>query len=146
MSNLITEKIAVLGAIDPDAYGTGTQGTGWVDMSKFDQVGFVVMAGDLGSSGTIDFKLEQAKDSSGTGAKDITDKAITQLTQAGTDSDKQSIVVLKAAELDEGYHFVRGVMTVGVAGSDAGALVLGADPRYMPASNFDAASVDEIVF
>jgi len=146
MPNLITEKIAVLGAIDPDAYGTGTQGSGWVDMKQFDQLGFVLMVGDFETSATVDFKLQQAKNSSGSGAKDITGKAITQLTDAGTDDNKQAVVVVKAAELDDGYRFVRGYMTVGVDAVDAGVLVLGADPRYMPASNFDVATVDEIVF
>jgi len=146
MPNLITEKIAVLGAIDPDAYGTGTQGSGWVDMKQFDQLGFVLMVGDFEASATVDFKLQQAKNSSGSGAKDITGKAITQLTDAGTDDNKQAVVVVKAAELDDGYRFVRGYMTVGVDAVDAGVLVLGADPRYMPASNFDVATVDEIVF
>jgi hypothetical protein len=146
MPKLITEKIAVLGAIDPDAYSTGTEATGWVDMKLFDQLGFVVMVGTLGSGATVDFKLEQATDSSASGKKDITGKAITPLTDAGTDGDKQAIVVVKAAELDEGYRFVRGYMTVAVGAADAGVLVLGADPRYMPASNFDVATVDEIVF
>ncbi len=146
MATLFTEKIAVLGAIDPDAYGTGTQGTAWVDMKQFDQLAFVVQVGEFQSGATVDFKLQQATNSSGADAKDITDKAITQLTEAGTDGDKQVIVMVKAPQLDDGYRFVRGVMTISVDSVDSGVLVLGADPRYMPASDFDVASVDEIVY
>jgi hypothetical protein len=147
MENLFTEKIAVLGTIDPDAYGTGTQGTDWVDMSKFKSLGFVVMAGTLGSSATIDFKVQEATSAAGAGAQDITGKSITQLTEAGTDSDKQAVVNVKAEELDiaDGYRYVRGVLTIGVATSDGGVVVLGTDPRFMPASDFDLSSVDEIV-
>jgi hypothetical protein len=147
MEGLMTEKLAVVAAIDPDAYGTGTQGTDWADMEKFGQVMFVVMAGALGSSATLDFKVQEATDSSGTGAQDISGKSITQLTDAGTDSDKQAIVNVIAEELDraDGYRYVRGLLTVGTATSDAGVLVLAGDPRFLPASDFDLASVDEIV-
>jgi len=36
-------------------------------------------------------------------------------------------------------------LTVATATSDVGAVILGLDPRYAPASDFDLASVDEIV-
>lgn len=145
MKGLLTERLAVLGTVDPDAYGTGTQGTDWVDMSKFVQVLFAVMVGTLGSSATIDFKVQEAKTAAGGNAQDLTGKSITQLTEAGTDDDKQALVNVRADELSDDYRYVRGVLTVGVADSDAGVLVLGGDPTYAPASDFDLASVDEIV-
>ena len=145
MASLLTEKIAVLGAIDPDAYATGTQGTGYIDMKQFDQVAFVLLNGAMESGAKVDFKLQEAKTNSGGSLQDLSGKAITQLTQAGTDGDKQVIVVVKAAELSEGYRYVRGVMTISVDAVDAGVVVLGGDPRYMPASDFDVSTVDEIV-
>lgn len=145
MKGLLTERLAVLGTIDPDAYGTGTTGTDWVDLSKFVQAMFIVMAGTLGSSATIDFKLQEAKTAAGGDAQDLSGKAITQLTDAGTDDDKQALINVRHDELSDGYRYVRGVMTVGVATSDGGVLVLGGDPTYAPASDFDLASVDEIV-
>jgi len=145
MKGLLTEKLAVLGTIDPDAYGTGTQGSDWMDLSKFRQILFAVMAGALGSSATLDFKVQEATSAAGAGAQDLSGKAITQLTEAGTDSDKQALINVRADELSDGYRYVRGVMTIGVATSDAGVLVLGGDATYLPASDFDLASVDEIV-
>lgn len=146
MATLFTEKVAVLGAIDPDAYGTGTQGTGYIDMKQFDQVAFVVQVGTLGTNATVDFKLQEAKNASGLDLQDLTGKVITQLTQVGTDDDKQVIVVVKAPELSDGYRYVRGLMTISVAAVDANVVVLGADPRYMPASDFDVSTVAEIVY
>lgn len=142
-----SEVAAVVGVIDPDAYAADTYSTGWIDMGEFGKIMAVITAGDLGASATIDAKLEQAKDSSGTSPDDITGKAITQLTQAGGDSNKQAVINCKDDELDlaNGYTHVRLSVTVGTATSDAGALVLGLDPRYGPASDNDAASVDEIV-
>lgn len=144
--NILPSDQAVLaGIIDPDAYGASTVTSGWVSMVTFGAIQAIVMAGTLGSSATLDAKLEQASDGSGTGAKDITGKAITQLTQAGTDSDKQAIINCRADELDvdNGFTHVRLSMTVGTATSDAGGLVLGHFARYAPAA--DIAAVDEVV-
>ncbi|HEY7824691.1 MAG TPA: hypothetical protein VIG24_17755 [Acidimicrobiia bacterium] len=140
---LLSDRVRVAGAIDPDAYAAGTVTTGWISMATYGSLLAIVMAGTLGSSATLDAKIEEAKDSSGTDAQDLTDKAITQLTQAGTDSDKQALINVRSDELSADFTHVRLSMTVGTATSDAGAVVLGGDARFEPAT--DAASVDEIV-
>lgn len=141
-----SEQSAVLACIDPDAYTAATYTTGWVSMSVWDTLQAIVMAGDLGASATLDAKLEGATDSSGTGAADITSAAITQLTQAGTDSNKQALINLRTDSLaGTGYTHVRLSMTVGTATSDAGGLLLGFGPKYSPASDNDSSTVDEIV-
>ena len=147
-SNLLASaRAAVVGIIDPDAYAAGTVTTGWIDMQDWHSLLAIVMAGDLGSSATLDAKFEQATDGSGTGAKDITGAAITQLTQAGTDSNKQALINLDQGSLDfnNGFRYVRLSMTVATATSDAGAVVLGLDARYGAANAGDIAAVDEIV-
>lgn len=143
-----SDRVAIVGTIDPDVTTASTVTTGWVDMKNFGAVMAVIMAGTLGSSATIDAKLEQATDGSGTGAKDIAGKAIGQLTQAGTnDSDKQAVINCFAEELDLANDFthVRLSLTVGTATSDAGAVLLGFDPRKDVASVNDADTVVEIV-
>lgn len=147
MNSLPSEVAAIMGVIDPDANAAGALSTAWVDMKNFNQLMGIVMAGTLGVSATLDAKIEQATDSSGTGVKDVTGKAITQLTQAGTDSDKQAIINVRAEELDidNGFSFARLTMTTAVATSDSGALLLGFGASYAPASDVDLTSVDEIV-
>ena len=143
-----SDRMAVAGIIDPDVTAASTVTTGWIDMAVFNEIMATVMVGTLGASATIDAKLEQASDSSGTGAKDITGLAITQMTQAGTDqSDDQAIINCWAEDLDIDNDFThaRLSITVGTATSDVGALVLGACARYGPASDNDLASVGEIV-
>lgn len=142
-----SDQVAVVGNIDPDAYAASTVTTGWIAAKNFERFLAIIQAGTLGVSATVDAKLEQASDSSGTGAKDITGKAITQLTQAGTDDDKQALINLRADELDVANAFThfRLSVTVGTAASDAAGIVLGFGGRYQPASDNDAASVDEIV-
>jgi hypothetical protein len=142
-----SELAGVSGVIDPDANAAGTYTTGWVAMRDWQSLMAVIMAGDLGASATLDAKLEQATTSGGASAKDVTGKAITQLTQAGTDSNKQVLINLRPEELDVegGFDYVRLSMTVAVATSDSGAVLLGVYPTRGPASDVDAATVDEIV-
>lgn len=150
MSNpniLPSDRAAIVAVLDPDANTAATLTSVWIPMVNFDSIMAIVMAGTLGSSATLNAKLQQATDASGTGAKDITGKAITALTQAGTDSDKQAVINCRIDELDIANDFthVALLMTTAVATSDSAAIVLGFDPRYGPASDNDVAGVDEIV-
>lgn len=144
-TSLPSELAGVLANIDPDAYSTGTQTSSWVPAKDFMAYLAVIQAGTLGASATIDAKVEQAQDNSGTGAKDVT--SITQLTQADGDSDKQALINVRPEDLDvaNGFNHIRVSLTVGTASSDAAAMLLGFGPRHGPASDQDADSVDEIV-
>lgn len=139
------QAVAVVATCDPDAITTDGDTTDIIDMMKFEQVMFVVMAGTLGSSATLDFQVNQSAASNMSSPAVISGAAITQLTQGGTDSDKQAIVVVKQSDLTAGYRYIQGALTVGVATSDAGVIALGLYPTYGPASDYDLASVDEIV-
>jgi hypothetical protein len=143
---LPSERAGVVGVIDPDLNAAGTVTSGWIDMGAFQAVLAIVMAGDLGTSATLDAKFEQATDGSGTGAKDVTGAAITQMVD-GTDDNTQALINLHASDLDlaNGFSHVRLSMTVTTASSDSSAVVLGFDPRYAPASSNDLASVAEII-
>ena len=141
---LPNEQAVLVGVIDPDAYAADTYTSAWVHMGNFDAIMAIVMTGTLGSSATVDAKLEQATDGSGTGVKDVTGKEITQLVKASNDDD-QAIINCYSHDLDvaNGFDYVRLSVTVGTATSDAGAVVLGLNARYQPAA--DLASVQEIV-
>lgn len=146
MSSLVSERVAVVGVIDPDVNAAGTLTTAWISMAKYGALLALIMAGDLGANGTIDAKLQQAQDASGTGVKDVAGKAITQLTQAGSDkSNKQALINIRADEIDRnnGFTHVRLSMTTAVASSDSGAVVLGTNSRYSPPDH--GASVVEII-
>lgn len=141
--NFLSENLAIVATVDPDAYTTGDQTTDVVDMSTHDRVLFIVMAGALGSSATLNFKVYGDTASGGSFATQITGKEITPLTQAGTDSDKQAIVEVSGAEAQaQGFRYLRGTLTVGVATSDAGVIAV-ADGRYAPVDSL--ASLDQVV-
>lgn len=142
-----SELFAVLATIDPASLAVGTVTTGWLSVANFHALVASIETGALGTSATLDAKLQQALDSSGTSVKDITGKAITQLTQAGGGSAKQVLINVKPEELDtvNGFGFVRLSITVGVAASLAGAQVLGVNPRYATADAFNQAAVAQII-
>jgi len=148
MSNTLPSEVAaIVATIDPDAYTATNYLSDAIDMSKLDQILAVIMNGTLGSSATVAAKLTQATASGGT-YKDITGKAITNLTQVSPDaSDKQALINCRADELDidNGYRWVKLDVTIGVATSDFGAVVFGFGVRYGPAADGDLASVAEIV-
>lgn len=145
-NSLPSERGAIVGVIDPDAYTNAAYLTQFVPVSKFRRLMAVIMVGTLGSSATVDAKLQRATDASGTSAEDITGTNITQLTQAGTDSDKQVIINYDTAgEEGNAKTYIGLSVTIGVAASDMGALLLGFDPMQAPASDNDLASVDQIL-
>ncbi len=143
MNQTGTEKFAVVATIDPDVYTAAAYNTDEVDMSLYESVSFIVMAGTLGASATVDFDV--TSDSASGGSFATTVASITQLTQAGSDSDKQVVVNVRGQDLTDGQRYLRGELTVGTATSDAGVIAIGHNPKYGPASDNDLASVDEIV-
>jgi hypothetical protein len=141
-----SEMLAVLATIDPATQAAGAVSTGWVSVAN--HLGFLalVQTGVLGTSATVDAKLQQALDSSGTSAKDISGKAITQIVKA-TGDNKQVLVNVKPEELDtvNGFGFVRVTVTVGVAASITSAQLLGVNPRHAPADVGNQAAVVQVI-
>ena len=147
-SLLPSQRVAVVGTVDPDANTVTDHNSDWASMADFDSILAVIQTGIMGASATIDAKMEQATDAAGAGAKDIDGKAIVRLVKA-SDDDKQALINVRAAELDVdgGFTHVRLVLAVGTATSDSSAVLLGFDARYGPAeaNDKDLASVAEIV-
>lgn len=142
-----SDRAGIVGAINPASHNAGAVSTGWIAMKDIFAAMAIVHAGVLGSSATLDAKIEQATDGSGTGAKDVSGKAITQLTKAGSDDNKIAIINFRQSDLDlaNAFTHARLTITVGTAASSASALVVNTDPRYGAASDNDIAAVDEIV-
>lgn len=141
-----SEQAAILGAINPSSQAAGAATSSWVSVAQFQKLLAVIQTGTLGAGATVDAKIQQATDNAGTGAKDVANKAITQIVKA-TGDNQQAEINLDAQDLDVegGFGFVQLSVTVGTAASETAALLLGFNPRFAPASDFDAASVAEIV-
>lgn len=141
-----SELIAVMGTIAPSSQAAGAASSGWLPMAQFQKVMALIQAGTFGASATVDAKLQQAQDATGTGAKDVAGKAIVQMLAAGG-NNVQAEINLDAAELDvnNGFAFVQLSITVGTAATGTAGVVVGIAPRFLPASDFNNASVAQIV-
>ena len=141
-----SELLAILATIDPASQAAGSVSTGWISVANHHGLLAVIQTGVLGTGATVDAKLQQALDATGTSAKDITGKAITQIVKASGDN-KQVLINARPEELDtvNGFGFVRLSVTVGVAASIVAAQVLGVNPRVLPADSANQASVIQVI-
>jgi hypothetical protein len=140
------ERNSIAATIDPVSQGAGTVNTSWVSMGNFNSVCALLGVGVMSAGSTVDAKLQQATDSTGTGAKDIPGKAIVQLLAAGG-NNRQALIEVRDTELDvnNGYAFVRLSVTVASAASLVQAVVIGHNPIFVPGSGFNQAGVAQIV-
>ena len=118
--------------------------TAWVSLANYHRAVILVSVGDMASNATLDIDIEQATDSGGTGVTNITGKSITQLTQAGSDSNKIVIIEIQSEELDVANDFdhIRVEVTPATAAVEFAVFVLGFIPRFAPVST---TAIDEIV-
>jgi len=117
-----------------------------VSVANFNKLLALIATGVLGAAATVDAKFQQATDAVGTNAKDVSGAAITQIVKA-TGDNVQAEINLDPQQLDvsNGFAYVQLSVTVGAAASLTAALLLGFTPRFAPASDFNAASVKQIV-
>ena len=137
-----SQRVRIVGFISPVSQAAGTVTSGWMDATTFHKFLVALKTGVLGAAATVDAKLQQATDNAGTGAKDVTGKAITQLGKASNDNN-QVTIDLKQEDLDfnNGFKWFRLSVAVGVAASLVDATILGFDARYGFGTDNDAASV-----
>ena len=146
MTKLMSEGLSLLGTYDAASVSASTVTTGWISAKNHLQFLAILATGVLGASATVDAKIQQAKDNSGTGAKDMTGKAITQIVKASGDN-KQALINFKGADFDTegGFCYFRLSITVGTAASIVGATLLGGAARFEPASAYNQTAVAQIV-
>lgn len=137
-----SEVNEVLGHIPADSETTAVT-SGWLLMETNHRAVAIISVGDMVATATLDATLTQASDALGGGAKAITGKAITQLTQAGGDGDQILMIELRAEELDVsgGFEYILLTITPAVAAVEFAAIVLGTVTRYMPVSTTNVAEI-----
>lgn len=137
MSNSVlwSDTNQVLAVINPASYTTA-QETNRVKADGHEKFVAKMHVGAIAASGTLDFKLRQHNAASSGTSKDITGKVITQLTQAGSDSNKIRIIELDVTELDiaNGYLWISALATPATAASILNVELVGCDPRFSPVS------------
>lgn len=142
-----SELFTLLATIDPASQAAGTVTTGWIPAGNHIAFLALLETGALGTNATVDAKLQQATDSSGTSAKDISGKAVTQLTQAEGGSNRQVLINLRPEELDTnaGFTHFRLSVTVATAASVIAAQVAGVSARFLPADTLNQSAVSQVL-
>jgi hypothetical protein len=144
----ILEEVAIVGVIDPDAYGTGDQTSTVIDMRYWREISAIVMGGTLGTSATLDITAATSAASNMGSPTTLTAASITALTEAGTDSDKQAQVRVTQDDVavnGANHRYIQFTATLTAATSDYAVLIIGTPARYSPVSEFDLTAVDELV-
>ena len=141
-----TETAALLYNLAPISVTNGAEVfTSYVSLANYHRAAIVIHTGVMASGATIDAVVHQATDTSGTSAKHLTaSKAITQLTQAGSDSNKDVCIEVRTDELDvaNGFDCIALGYTVGTAAALMSIEIYGLVPRFAPVS---VTAWDEVV-
>lgn len=134
------EQVYVQQVSPPAVTTTATVPASYIDVTNFERFVFLISAGALGTSATVDAQVVQATAAAGTGSKNITGAAITQLTD--TDDNKWVAVEVQSDQLDIANDFRYVAITVTVANTATlEVLFIGLNPRRVPVT----ASGDEVV-
>ena len=135
-THTLTDAVDFTQLLAPASRGAGAAtGSTYIDMRGYEGGVALISVGALGTSATLDAKIVQASDSSGTGSKNLTNASITQLTQASNDgSNKLYAIEFRTPELDtaNGFYFVQVTGTVGTAASVYGVDLLRHRGRNLP--------------
>jgi hypothetical protein len=115
-----TDRCSINVALAPVSKSAGTTTSSAIDLTGHQSGVLIVNAGVIGSSGTIDCKVQSSATSGGTYA-DITGAAITQMTQAGSHSGTSQAVNF---ELPVGQPFVKTVLVNATAAAIQGVFII----------------------
>src|SRR5512139_1476976 len=141
-----TETACLLYNLAPISVSNGAEVfTSYVSLANYHRAAIIIHTGVMSSGSTLDAVVHEATDTSGTGAQHLgTSKAITQLTQAGSDSNKDVIIEVRTEELDvdDGYDCIALGYTVGTAATLLSIEIYGLVPRFAPVAT---TAWDEIV-
>lgn len=135
--------VAVVGTIDPQIINDDTRGTDAIDTQVWAEMQFILLAGDIPTSGTLDFKVQESDAADFlSDVTDITGKSIVQL--GASDDNKQVVINLVVAECSKRY--VRGFVTSSPHNNQLAVLALGWKPNGCDTvATDDLASVAQIV-
>jgi hypothetical protein len=138
-----SERLALLGTIDPQTVINTQVYTDVIDLSLFHEALGICLLGNMASE-TIDFKAYYC-DSDGNNAVAL--KSATQLAASATANDnKQILINIKTEDLQSvSKRYVKfGLVTGSNTGGPAAVLALGLLPRYGPGNSSNLNTVVEI--
>lgn len=143
MNAKATERLGIIGTIDPATVANTQVYSDVADLSKFHQVVGICLLGNMASE-TIDFKAYYC-DSDGSNATAVT--SATQLAAAASTNDNTQIAINVRSDdlIAAGKRYVKfGLVTGGATGGPAAVVVLGVDARFGPGSAANLTTVQQL--
>ncbi|WP_054537116.1 hypothetical protein [Herpetosiphon geysericola] len=115
MLHNLTQDVRIDQALPPASRAAGTVTSTYLSMDGHEMVTALLSVGAITASGTIDMKLVQATDTSGTGSKDIAGASLVQI--ADTGGAKMYAIDFRGDLLDHtnGFTCVAVVLTTAAA-------------------------------
>lgn len=117
-------------SISPQTVNNTSVASGWVYAG--DALNLVALALVGATDAAVTVTVEQAKDSSGTSAKAVTDA---EATWTATDDNKDGVVQVETTKLDKANGFAYARLKIAVANGSTGGVVAGAllnESRHKP--------------
>lgn len=142
MNENMSQQIAVLQYIAPDAYAAGSVTTSAIDMSTVERILVLVQTGDMVSTATLDMRAQTAPATTGTWAN-LSSASITTMDQTAAGSNKTAQLEILSSAMPNTDRYLRGILTLTTAGADCGVVILGMGAKYAPASDYDLGSGSE---
>ena len=144
MDNLFSEDWAIVATIDPDANTVATLTSDEIDMTDWQQLAVVVIAGGLVASASIVTTVTDSATSGGSFSA-VSGKTTTiGGTSPNTGDNSQRVIHFRSAEGNSNARYVQVSMQTTGATSDSALIVFGKG-RHRPAYEKDLASVAAIV-
>ncbi len=139
----LSESLAIVATVDPASYNAQANSDG-VDMRLFRRCLFVITAGAIGSN-TVTATIKGGNDNV-TFATTLTSKSIAAGTFSGSgDNNKQALIeVIDQECATQNVRYIR-LELVPSGAALLSAVALAGEARYEPASDYNLASVAEIV-
>lgn len=126
-------EIHELAGATVDTFAIGTYNTlAYRSMANYQRAVAILIVGDVAQGATVDLALWQATSSAGANAKLVTGKAITQLTDADSDSVVCIEVRTEELDVDGGFAYLGGVITVAGGNVDLGVVGFLGGANYPP--------------
>lgn len=121
MSRPLINESALIYGLSPQLVDNATVLSSYMPIVNATSVFAIVIVGATDT--TVDVKIRQATDSSGTGVKDVTGAAVTQIT--ATDDDKFVTIEVAPSKFDQDNGFDHAVLSVTAGDGTTGAYVAG---------------------
>jgi hypothetical protein len=138
------EMAAPVALLSPQTINSTAKFSNIVDMSRFHEVMFVFLLGDMASE-TIDLGVQEATAEGGPFAA-LAGKQATQLAANATANDAKIVVItVKSEELSVGHRHLRARAVTGGATGGVAAIVALGRSRYRPSTDDDSSAVIQII-